>query len=44
MPHNFDDCVKKLGKFFNKYTWQTNYLNVKIIHIKALIVVYFTKK
>ena len=22
IPHNFDDCVKKLGKFFNKYTRQ----------------------
>ena len=29
MQHNFDDCVKKLGKFFNQYSGKTNHLQCK---------------
>ena len=45
MPHNFDDCVKKNWENFSiNIPVKQIILNVKIIHIKALIVAYFTKK
>ena len=46
LPHNFDDCVikKSWENFSINVPIKLIILNVKIIHIKVLIVVYFMKK
>ena len=43
--HNFDDCVKKIGKIFQLiFLKKLTICSVKVLHIKVLTVVYSMKK